>query len=110
MGSSVAARRAGYTPKKTPTLAETISPAATAHSLITDGIPTSKVTPLATPMPNSTPMRPPTSARVTASIAVIYRDFPLLQTCIILKAMLILMINLVVDILYAYVDPRIRLA
>ena len=42
--------------------------------------------------------------------AVIYRDFPLLQTCIILKAMLILMINLVVDILYAYVDPRIRLA
>jgi peptide/nickel transport system permease protein len=42
--------------------------------------------------------------------AVIYRDFPLLQACIILKAMLILTINLVVDILYAYVDPRIRLA
>jgi peptide/nickel transport system permease protein len=42
--------------------------------------------------------------------AVIYRDFPLLQTCIILKAALILTINLVVDILYAYVDPRIRLA
>jgi ABC-type dipeptide/oligopeptide/nickel transport system permease component len=42
--------------------------------------------------------------------AVIYRDFPLLQACIILKAMLILAINLMVDILYAYVDPRIRLA
>ena len=42
--------------------------------------------------------------------AVIYRDFPLLQAVIILKAMLILMINLVVDILYAYVDPRIRLS
>jgi peptide/nickel transport system permease protein len=42
--------------------------------------------------------------------AVIYRDFPLLQACIIMKAMLILTINLVVDILYAYVDPRIRLA
>jgi peptide/nickel transport system permease protein len=42
--------------------------------------------------------------------AVIYRDFPLLQACIILKAMLILIINLGVDILYAYVDPRIRLA
>jgi len=42
--------------------------------------------------------------------AVIYRDFPLLQAIIILKAMLILTINLVVDILYAYVDPRIRLA
>jgi peptide/nickel transport system permease protein len=42
--------------------------------------------------------------------AVIYRDFPLLQAIIILKAMLILSINLAVDILYAYVDPRIRLA
>ena len=40
--------------------------------------------------------------------AVIYRDFPLLQAVIILKAVLILAINLVVDILYAYVDPRIR--
>jgi peptide/nickel transport system permease protein len=42
--------------------------------------------------------------------AVIYRDFPLLQAVIILDAILILSINLVVDILYAYVDPRIRLA
>lgn len=41
--------------------------------------------------------------------AVIFRDFPLLQATIILKAVLILSINLVVDILYAYVDPRIRL-
>ena len=41
--------------------------------------------------------------------AVIYRDFPLLQAVIILKAVLILSINLVVDILYAYVDPRLRL-
>ena len=42
--------------------------------------------------------------------AVIFRDFPLLQAVIILDAVLILSINLVVDILYAYVDPRIRLA
>ena len=42
--------------------------------------------------------------------AVIYRDFPLLQAVIILKSILILSINLGVDILYAYVDPRIRLA
>ncbi len=42
--------------------------------------------------------------------AVIYRDFPLLQAVVILKAILILSINLTVDILYAYVDPRIRLA
>ncbi len=41
--------------------------------------------------------------------AVIFRDFPLLQAIIILKSILILSINLVVDILYAYVDPRIRL-
>jgi peptide/nickel transport system permease protein len=42
--------------------------------------------------------------------AVIYRDFPLLQAVIILKSILILTINLGVDVLYAYVDPRIRLA
>ena len=41
--------------------------------------------------------------------AVIYRDYPLLQAVIILKSILILTINLGVDILYAYVDPRIRL-
>ena len=42
--------------------------------------------------------------------AVIYRDYPLLQAVIILKSILILTINLGVDILYAYVDPRIRLS
>jgi peptide/nickel transport system permease protein len=42
--------------------------------------------------------------------AVIYRDVPLLQAVIILKSVLILSINLGVDILYAYVDPRIRLS
>ena len=42
--------------------------------------------------------------------AVIFRDYPLLQAAIIMDAVLILFINLIVDILYAYVDPRIRLA
>jgi peptide/nickel transport system permease protein len=42
--------------------------------------------------------------------AVIFRDYPLLQAVIIMDAVLILFINLLVDILYAYVDPRIRLA
>jgi ABC-type dipeptide/oligopeptide/nickel transport system permease component len=42
--------------------------------------------------------------------AVIYRDFPLLQAVILMKSILILSINLLVDILYAYVDPRIRLS
>lgn len=41
--------------------------------------------------------------------AVIFRDYPLLQAVIIMDAMLILTINLVVDILYAYVDPRVRI-
>jgi len=40
--------------------------------------------------------------------AVIFRDFPLLQAVIIMDAVLILFINLLVDILYAYIDPRIR--
>jgi len=42
--------------------------------------------------------------------AVIFRDYPLLQAAIIMDAVLIVFINLIVDILYAYVDPRIRLA
>ncbi len=42
--------------------------------------------------------------------AVIFRDYPLLQAVIILDAVLILTINLAVDILYAYIDPRIRYA
>jgi ABC-type dipeptide/oligopeptide/nickel transport system permease component len=40
--------------------------------------------------------------------AVIGRDYPLLQAVILLKAVIILAINLGVDISYAYVDPRIR--
>lgn len=40
--------------------------------------------------------------------AVIFRDFPLLQGVIVLAAILIVAINLLVDVLYAYVDPRIR--
>jgi len=40
--------------------------------------------------------------------AVIFRDFPLLQAVIIMDAVLVLFINLLVDILYAYIDPRIR--
>ncbi|MBV41113.1 MAG: ABC transporter permease [Alphaproteobacteria bacterium] len=42
--------------------------------------------------------------------AVLFRDYPLLQAVIIMDAVLILFINLMVDILYAYVDPRIRYA
>ena len=40
--------------------------------------------------------------------AVIFRDYPMLQAVILLKAILVLGVNLSVDILYAYLDPRVR--
>jgi ABC-type dipeptide/oligopeptide/nickel transport system permease component len=40
--------------------------------------------------------------------AVIGRDFPVIQAAVLLVAVVVLMVNLVVDIAYAYVDPRIR--
>ncbi len=40
--------------------------------------------------------------------AVIFRDYPLLQAVILLQATIVLAVNLGVDILYAYVDPRVR--
>jgi peptide/nickel transport system permease protein len=40
--------------------------------------------------------------------AVVGRDFPVTQAVVLLVAVVVLMVNLLVDILYAYVDPRIR--
>ena len=40
--------------------------------------------------------------------AVLYRDYPLLQAVILLKAIIVLGVNLGVDVLYAYLDPRVR--
>ena len=40
--------------------------------------------------------------------AVMGRDFPVLQAVVLFMAALFLLINLAVDILYAYIDPRIR--
>jgi len=42
--------------------------------------------------------------------AVAARDYPVIQGAVLLIAALFLLINLVVDVLYAVVDPRIRLA
>ncbi len=42
--------------------------------------------------------------------AVMSRDFPVLQAVVLVMAALFLAINLIVDVLYAYVDPRIRYA
>src|SRR5205085_6256390 len=64
MGSSFAARCAGYTPKKTPTDVATSKPATTDHSSTELGMPISSVTVLAKPAPATTPRKPPTSAMV----------------------------------------------
>jgi peptide/nickel transport system permease protein len=40
--------------------------------------------------------------------AITERDYPLLQGAIVLFAAIFLVINLIVDVLYAWVDPRIR--
>ena len=42
--------------------------------------------------------------------AVIFRDYPLLQAVILMKGIIVLGVNLGVDILYAYLDPRVRYA
>ncbi|WP_102144614.1 ABC transporter permease [Mycobacterium hubeiense] len=42
--------------------------------------------------------------------AVAARDYPIIQGAVLLIAALFLLINLVVDVLYALVDPRIRLS
>lgn len=38
------------------------------------------------------------------------RDFPLVQGVVLMAAIMILMINFAIDLIYAWVDPRIRLA
>ncbi len=43
-----------------------------------------------------------------ATQAVINRDFPVVQGCVMIAAILYVLVNLVVDVLYAVVDPRIR--
>jgi peptide/nickel transport system permease protein len=38
------------------------------------------------------------------------RDYPLIQGCILFILMIYVVINLMVDVLYAYIDPRIEYA
>jgi peptide/nickel transport system permease protein len=40
---------------------------------------------------------------------ILARDFPLVQGCVLVVALSFALINLAVDLLYAYLDPRIRL-
>lgn len=41
--------------------------------------------------------------------AVIARDYPIVQGAVLFVIMIFLVLNLIVDVLYAYLDPRIRL-
>ncbi|HJZ34146.1 MAG TPA: ABC transporter permease [Hyphomicrobiaceae bacterium] len=40
---------------------------------------------------------------------IFQRDFPLVQGVVVLAGVMIVFVNLLIDILYAYIDPRIRL-
>jgi ABC-type dipeptide/oligopeptide/nickel transport system permease component len=39
---------------------------------------------------------------------ILARDFPLVQGCVLVVALSFVLVNLVVDLLYAWLDPRIR--
>ena len=39
---------------------------------------------------------------------ITFRDFPIVQTTVLMGGLMIVGVNLLVDILYAYIDPRIR--
>ena len=41
---------------------------------------------------------------------ITFRDFPVVQTAVLMGGVMIVVVNLLVDILYAYIDPRIRYA
>jgi peptide/nickel transport system permease protein len=42
--------------------------------------------------------------------AVLLRDFPVVQTYVLYLVFISLLVNLIVDISYAWLDPRIRYA
>jgi peptide/nickel transport system permease protein len=39
---------------------------------------------------------------------IVFRDFPVVQAVVLLTACIVIAVNLLVDITYAYIDPRIR--
>jgi ABC-type dipeptide/oligopeptide/nickel transport system permease component len=49
----------------------------------------------------------PGIGRLTVA-AIQAKDYPLVQGCVLFLAVVYLLVNLIVDVLYAYIDPRIR--
>jgi len=45
-----------------------------------------------------------------AADSIFFRDFPMLQGVVLLMATAVLLFNLLTDLVYAYLDPRIRYA
>ncbi len=43
-----------------------------------------------------------------AAEAILFRDYPMLQGAVLVLALAVLIANLVTDVLYAFIDPRIR--
>jgi peptide/nickel transport system permease protein len=41
--------------------------------------------------------------------AIVGRDYPVVQGLVLLAALIYAFMNLLVDVLYTYVDPRVRL-
>jgi ABC-type dipeptide/oligopeptide/nickel transport system permease component len=40
--------------------------------------------------------------------AILARDYPLVQGAILIFALLFIVVNIAIDVLYAYIDPRVR--
>jgi ABC-type dipeptide/oligopeptide/nickel transport system permease component len=40
--------------------------------------------------------------------SIFARDYPMVQTCVLIASGLFIFTNLIVDVLYAYIDPRIK--
>jgi ABC-type dipeptide/oligopeptide/nickel transport system permease component len=43
-------------------------------------------------------------------VSILDRDYPVVQALVFLIATMVLILNLIIDLLYGYVDPRVRLA
>ena len=43
-----------------------------------------------------------------AMTAILQRDYPVVQGCVLLVAVVFVLVNLAVDLLYGWLDPRIR--
>lgn len=39
--------------------------------------------------------------------AILWKDYPLIQGCVLFIAAMYLMVNLMVDVAYAWLDPRV---